>query len=111
MGHVNDGPHDGLVAAAVFVFLSTTPLPGIVSGQAEDERAVHFQDVEREAAQVGEGGVAGPEIVHGQSDAQGAQGGQAARRRLIHSLAVHFPAVEVLDEGAFGQFQVQPARV
>ncbi|OYU45423.1 MAG: hypothetical protein CFE44_07605 [Burkholderiales bacterium PBB4] len=73
-------------------------------GIAAVERFLHkglvdFQGVEREAAQVGQGGVAGPKVIQGNANPHSMQGVQL----LQHGIGV-------VDKGRFGDFELQPVR-
>ena len=85
VGQVDDAPHDGGVAG-----------PAVHPGH---ERAVHLQQVDREAAQVGQGRVAGAEVVDHDLHPQVPQGGDLADG---HVLVVEQDVLGDLDLDAGG---------
>src|SRR5581483_3378823 len=79
---VEDGPDDGRVAR--------------VGGEAGHELAVDLQEVGGEAALPGEGGVARPEVVDGQADAEALEALQGAD-----------PGAAGVDEGVLGDLEAE----
>lgn len=84
-GHTCHGPDDGGRAA--------------VRMGGTDEATIDLDAVEFEFSQVSERGIAGPEIIHGDPDAEGAQTGQDNGNLLA-----------VFDHGRFSDFDLDAAR-
>ena len=85
LGECDDGGDDG----GVLAFGADRP----------DEGLVDLDDVEGEGSEVGEGRVAGAEVIERDVDAEGSQ--RVQERRDVDC---------VVDEGAFGEFEGQQAR-
>src|SRR3954451_860669 len=83
---VEDGADDGALALA--------------RRQLVDEGPVDLELVEGEALEVAERGIAGPEVVHGEPDAERPQAGED-RRRLFR----------VADQHALGDLELEPGRL
>ena len=106
MGHLDDGAHDGRVAALV--------------DDAGDERAVDLERGEWKAREVGEARVAGAEVVDGDAQARVAERAQDARRVLgvVHQLALGDLELDqrridprAIDDGADAHVEVELAEL
>ncbi len=70
-----------------------------VAAEIDDEGAVDLDLVERECLEIAQRGVAAAEIIHGDADTERLQAAQQCEA-----------AIEILDQHALGDFELEPAR-